>query len=183
MSTNRPSIVIRTSSANDVAVMTAIYAAHVRSGTGSFELEPPDERAFGGRRDGVLSQGWPWLVVELGGEVKGFAYASPFRPRPAYRFCLEDSIYIDPACTGRGLGRLLLAETLAACEARGARQMLAVIGDSNNQASIGLHRALGFEAVGVLQTVGWKLGRWLDVVMMQRPLGLGATVPAERPGA
>jgi L-amino acid N-acyltransferase YncA len=159
--------------------MAAIYAVHVRSGTGTFETEPPDERAFGLRHEGVVSQGWPWLVAEMDGAVKGFAYAGPFRPRPAYRFCLEDSIYVDQGCTGRGVGRLLLAEVLAVCEARGARQMLAVIGDSNNVASIALHRALGFAPVGLLQTVGWKLGRWLDVVMMQRPLGLGAALPAE----
>lgn len=178
MPANQLPVLIRPSMADDCAAMAAIYAAHVRSGTGSFELEAPDVQAFGQRRNDVVAKGWPWLVVQVDGEVKGFAYASPFRPRPAYRFSLEDSIYVDQACAGRGLGRLLLAELIAVCEARGARQMLAVIGDSNNVASIALHRALGFAPVGVLQTVGWKLGRWLDVVMMQRPLGLGATQPA-----
>jgi L-amino acid N-acyltransferase YncA len=176
-----PPLLIRPSTANDCAAMAAIYAAHVRTGTGTFELEAPDAAAFGQRRDDVVTKGWPWLVAEVDGQVSGYAYASPFRPRPAYRFCLEDSIYVDQRCTGRGLGRLLLAELLAVCEARGARQMLAVIGDSNNAASIALHRSLGFAPVGVMQTVGWKLGRWLDVVMMQRALGLGAAFPASEP--
>jgi phosphinothricin acetyltransferase len=114
------------------------------------------------------------LVAAAAGRVCGYAYASPFRPRPAYRFCVEDSIYLHPDAQGRGVGRLLLAELAARCEAAGARQMLAVIGDSANRRSIGVHLALGFEHCGLLKDVGWKFGRWLDVVLMQRPLGTGA---------
>lgn len=171
-------ILIRPSRADDVAAMTAIYAWHVANGTGTFEIDAPGEAEMAGRRDAVLGRGLPWLVSEGEGGVHGYAYAGPFRPRPAYRFCLEDSVYLAPRATGRGYGRLLLAELLARCESGGARQMLAVIGDSDNAASIGLHRGLGFAHVGTMQAAGWKFGRWLDVVVMQRSLGAGATSPA-----
>ena len=162
--------------------MTRIYAHHVQHGTGTFELDAPDEPEMARRRAEVLGKGWPWLVAAQGAEVLGFAYASPFRVRRAYRFCVEDSIYLDPRAVGRRTGRLLLAELVARCQQLGARQMVAVIGDSANAASIGLHRSLGFEPSGVLSAAGWKLERWLDVVLMQRALGMGATsAPVDRP--
>ena len=169
---------IRPSGADDVASITAIYAWHVAHGTGTFEIDAPTEAEMAARREAVLGRGLPWLVVESEGVVQGYAYAGPFRPRPAYRFCLEDSVYVASGAAGRGLGKLLLAELLARCESSGARQLLAVIGDSANAASIGLHRGLGFEHVGTMKAAGWKFGRWLDVVVMQRGLGAGATIPA-----
>lgn len=159
--------------------MTAIYGWHVRHGTGTFEVDPPDEIEMGRRRADVLAKGLPWLVLEQEGTVVGYASANQFRPRPGYRFCLEDSVYLANGSAGRGFGRLLLTELMARCEAAGARQMLAVIGDSANAGSIGVHRALGFDHIGTTRAVGWKSGRWLDVVFMQRSLGLGSsTVPA-----
>ena len=173
---------IRPSEARDIAAITAIYDWNVQRGAGTFELESPDEAEMARRRDAVLANGLPWLVAERDGQVVGYAYANPFRPRRAYRFCLEDSIYLADGARGRGLGKLLLAELIARCEARGARQMLAVIGDSDNRASIAVHRALGFEPVGLLEAAGWKFERWLDVVIMQRELGPGASaVPVDAP--
>jgi L-amino acid N-acyltransferase YncA len=173
--------VVRPSRPEDLAAITAIYAWNVEHGTGTFELEAPSADEMARRRDEVIGRGLPWLVAESEGRVLGYAYANFFRPRMAYRFALEDSIYLDPAAQGRGLGRLLLAELLARCEAQGARQMLAVIGDSDNAASIGVHRALGFTDAGVLRSTGWKFDRWLDVVILQRALGLGdATTPVDR---
>jgi len=171
--------VIRPSTAADVEAITRIYAWHVLNGTGTFEIEPPDRLEIERRRADVLAKGLPWLVLESAGAVAGYAYAGPFRPRPAYRFCVEDSVYLAPESAGRGFGRLLLAELLARCEALGARQMLAVIGDADNAGSIGLHRALGFRHAGVLEASGWKFGRWLDVVLMQRALGLGRSASAD----
>ena len=129
------------------------------------------------RRDDVLGKGLPWLVAQRDGVVLGYAYANHFRPRRAYRFCLEDSVYLAADARGQGLGRLLLAELMARCEAAGARQMLAVIGDSANLGSIGVHRTLGFEHVGVMRAAGWKFERWLDVVIMQKSLRWLASVP------
>jgi phosphinothricin acetyltransferase len=172
-----PPLAIRPSTAADLAAVTRIYTQAVAQGTGTFELEPPDEAEMSRRRDDVLAKGLPWLVAASGSEVLGFAYANHFRPRPAYRFCLEDSIYLDPVASGQGIGRLLLAELMAQCEARGARQMLAVIGDSANAGSIGVHRACGFEPAGLFKAAGWKFDRWLDVVLMQRSLGLGNSAP------
>lgn len=166
-------VLIRPSVPADLPAITAIYAWNVANGTGTFELEAPDETEMSRRLDDVLSKGLPWLVAEADGKVRGYAYANHFRPRRAYRFCLEDSIYLSADATGQRLGRLLLAELLSRCEAAGARQMLAVIGDSANAASIGVHRTLGFEHVGVMKAAGWKFERWLDVVVMQRSLGLG----------
>ena len=170
-------VLIRPSTPGDVAAIAAVYAWHVRHGTGTFEIDAPDDAEMARRRDDVVAQGLPFLVVEHEGAVRGYAYASRFRPRPAYRFCVEDSVYLDPAATGRGFGRALLAELLARCEAAGARQVLAVIGDSANAGSIGVHRALGFAPVGTLAAAGWKFDRWLDVVVMQRALGAGASAP------
>ena len=171
-------LLIRPSCAADLPSITSIYADAVRQGTGTFEMEPPEAAEMARRRDDVLAKRLPWLVAEQAGRVLGFAFASPFRPRRAYRFCLEDSIYLAADARGRGVGKLLLAELLGRCEARGARQMLAVIGDSANAGSIGVHAALGFTAAGVLKSAGWKFGRWLDVVLMQRALGAGDTAAA-----
>jgi phosphinothricin acetyltransferase len=172
-------LLIRPSTADDVAAVARIYADAVEHGSATFETDAPDAAEMGRRRADVLARGWPWLVAERDGAVLGYAYANAFRPRPAYRYCLEDSIYLDPSAQGRGIGRLLLAELLAQCEARGGRQMLAVIGDSANAASIGVHRACGFAHCGVLRSAGWKFGRWIDVVLMQRALGEGdGTAPA-----
>jgi phosphinothricin acetyltransferase len=170
-----PALLIRPSTPADLPAITAIYGWNVLNGTGTFELDPPDEPEMARRRDDVLSKGLPWLVVLRDGVVLGYAYANHFRPRKAYRFCVEDSIYLAADAKGQGLGRLLLAELLARCEAAGARQMLAVIGDSANLGSIGVHRTLGFEHVGVMKAAGWKFDEWRDVVIMQKALGLGQT--------
>ncbi|MDE2626944.1 MAG: N-acetyltransferase [Burkholderiales bacterium] len=170
-----PDLLIRPSTDADLPAVIAIYAWNVLHGTGTFELDAPAEPEMARRRDDVLSKGLPWLVIERRGQVLGFTYANHFRPRKAYRFCLEDSVYLAADARAQGLGRLLLAELMARCEAAGARQMLAVIGDSGNGASIGVHRALGFEHVGVMKAAGWKFDRWLDVVIMQARLGSGAT--------
>ena len=169
-------LLLRPSTDADVAACTAIYAHAVEHGTGTFELEPPDEAEMARRRSDVLAKGLPWLVAERAGRVLGYAYANHFRPRRAYRFCVEDSIYLAPDAQGRGVGRVLLAELIGRCEAAGARQMLAVIGDAANRGSIGVHEACGFEHTGVLKAAGWKFERWLDVVLMQRRLGLGDDV-------
>lgn len=184
--TPAPGILVRPSTPDDLPAISALYGWHVRHGTGSFELDPPDMAEMARRRDDVLAKGLPWIVAERrdGGGVLGYAYACPFRPRAAYRHALEDSVYVADTARGRGVGRLLLAELIARCEAAGARQMFAVIGDSANAASIALHRALGFEDVGTMRSAGWKFDRWLDVVILQRALGLGdATGPAARPAA
>ena len=177
---HHPDLLIRPSTPADLPAISAIYGWNVRNGTGTFELDAPDEPEMSRRRDDVLSKDLPWLVVERGGAVQGYAYANHFRPRRAYRFCVEDSLYLAADAQGQGLGRLLLVELMARCEAAGARQMLAVIGDSANPGSIGVHRTLGFEHVGVMKAVGWKFDRWLDVVVMQKALGPGAaTAPVD----
>ena len=175
---NRPALLIRPSTPSDLPAITAIYAHAVLHGTGTFELDPPDSAEMARRRDDVLDKGLPWLVAQAGDRVLGYAYANHFRPRKAYRFCLEDSIYLHADARGQGVGRLLLAELVGRCEAAGARQMLAVIGDAANAGSIGVHAALGFEHTGVLKAAGWKFDRWLDVVLMQRALGGGDSLPA-----
>jgi phosphinothricin acetyltransferase len=172
-----PTLLIRPSAASDIRPIAAIYGWNVLNGTGTFELEAPDEAEMARRRDDVLAKGLPWLVAERDGRVLGYAYANQFRPRPAYRYCLEDSIYLAPQAQGQGVGKVLLAELLGQCVLRGARQMLAVIGDSANAGSIGVHRALGFEHTGTMKSAGWKFDRWLDVVVMQRSLGPGDTRP------
>jgi phosphinothricin acetyltransferase len=166
-------LVVRASTEGDLPTIQAIYAWHVLHGTGTFELEAPDLAEMAQRRRNVLANGMPWLVAERGGEVLGYAYANVFRPRPAYRFCLEDSIYVAQAARGQGVGSQLLAALLAQAEARGARQMLAVIGDGANAASIAVHARHGFAHAGLLQSAGWKHGAWRDVVLMQRALGDG----------
>lgn len=172
-------LLIRSSTEADLPAIQAIYQDAVLNGTGTFETEPPDIAEMARRRQEVLSRQLPWLVAESQGHVLGYAYANYFRPRLAYRFCVEDSIYLHPDSKGRGIGRLLLAELVARCEAAGARQMVAVIGDAGNQGSIGVHAALGFQHTGVLKDSGWKFGRWLDVVLMQRQLGEGAQTSPE----
>jgi L-amino acid N-acyltransferase YncA len=170
-------LLIRSSVDTDLSAITAIYKHAVQHGTGTFELDAPSVDEMTRRRAEVLGRGLPYLVAESNGQVLGFAYANYFRPRMAYRFCLEDSIYLTPEAIGKGVGRALLAELIARCEAAGARQMVAVIGDSANAGSIGVHRALGFEDMGVMKAAGWKFERWLDVVFMQRSLGVGASEP------
>ena len=157
--------------------MTAAYAHDVLHGTGTFEIVPPSVAEMAQRVATVTSAGLPFLVAVLGGEVAGFAYAGPYRPRPAYRFTVEDSIYLRPEAAGQGIGTRLLTRLVAECEARGMRQMIAVIGDSDNLGSIRIHHKCGFEPVGTFRTVGWKHGRWLDTVLMQRGLGVAATTP------
>jgi L-amino acid N-acyltransferase YncA len=169
---------IRPSTDADVGAMAAIYAHHVLHGTGTFEITPPTEDDMAGRRADVLSKGLPYLVLEDASGVIGFAYCNWFKPRPAYRFSAEDSIYLAPAAAGRGLGRLLLQELMAQAERAGVRKLIAVIGDSANQGSIGVHRSCGFQSVGVLSACGWKFDRWLDVVLMERFIGAGNTTSA-----
>lgn len=177
-----PPPVVRDSTASDMAAVQAIYTRHVLHGLGTFEEVPPSTEELAARRVRVLSQGLPYLVADVGGAVAGYCYASAFRPRPAYRFTIEDSIYVADGQSGRGIGSALLGELITRCEAGPWRQMVAVIGDSGNAASIGLHRHMGFSMVAVLASVGFKLGRWVDSVMMQRALGPGdTTLPGEQP--
>jgi L-amino acid N-acyltransferase YncA len=169
------SIPIRPAEPRDIAAITRIYAHAVEHGTASFELEPPDEAEITRRYRALRDGRFPFIVAEVDGAVAGYAYAGPYRARPAYRFTVEDSIYIDPAMHRRGIGRALLERLLIEAEKEGFRQMIAVIGDSNQTPSIELHAALGFRMVGTFEAVGYKFGRWLDSVLMQKPLGKGAT--------
>jgi len=169
---------VRPARADDIAAITAIYAGHVLTGLATFEEVPPDAAEMARRHTDIAGRGLPYLVAEEAGGVVGYAYAGPYRPRSAYRFTVEDSIYLAPGAAGRGLGRALLTRVIAESTAWGARQMLAVIGDSGNVASIGLHRSLGFRHLAVLEAVGFKFGRWVDSVTLQLPLGEGsATLP------
>jgi phosphinothricin acetyltransferase len=174
-----PTLLIRPGTDADLPTITRIYGHHVLYGTGTFETTPPTEPEMQARRADVLGKNLPWLVLERDGAVLGFAYGNWFKPRPAYRFSVEDSIYLAPEAAGQGLGKLLMTELLAQLERRGVRKVMAVIGDSANAGSIGVHRAAGFEHVGVVQSCGWKFGRWLDIVLMQRALGAGDTTPPE----
>jgi L-amino acid N-acyltransferase YncA len=169
-----PAALIRPARPSDIAAITSIYAHAVNHGTASFELEPPPEAEMARRQETLLAGGFPYLVAEGDGGVLGYAYAGPYRARPAYRFTVEDSVYIAPEELGRGLGRRLLEALIVESEARGYRQMIAVIGDSAQHASIALHTALGFRLIGTFAAVGFKFGRWLDSVLMQRSLGQGA---------
>jgi L-amino acid N-acyltransferase YncA len=162
---------IRAVAPGDIAAIARIYADAVRIGTATFEVEPPDETEMARRLQTLVAGDYPYLVAERSGAIAGYAYAGPYHLRPAYRWTVEDSVYLDPQFQGQGIGRLLLRELLADAEARGFRQMIALVGDSANAASIALHAAAGFQRVGTLQSVGFKHGRWLDVVVMQRPLG------------
>jgi L-amino acid N-acyltransferase YncA len=168
---------IRPAGAADIPSITRIYADAVREGTGTFEIEPPDEAEMGRRHAALLADNFPYLVVEHGGAVAGYTYAGRYHVRPAYRWTLENSVYVAPQFQRLGLGRLLMRRLLAEAETRGYRQMLAIIGDQTNVASIALHASLGFRRIGTLQSVGFKHGRWLDVVVMQRPLGSANSVP------
>ncbi len=167
--------VIRPAALTDIPAITRIYAHAVETGTASFELTPPDEAEMTRRMSKLLDGGFPYLVAEADGTVVGYAYAGLYRERPAYRFTLEDSIYIAPAAQGRGIGSALLPALIEESTARGFRQMIAVIGDSEQAASIALHTRTGFYYVGTFPHVGFKFGRWLDTVLMQRALGPGAT--------
>jgi phosphinothricin acetyltransferase len=153
--------------------VTRIYAHHVRNGLASFELDPPDVAEMVRRRSQVLQHGLPYIVAGTANEIAGYAYAAPYRQRPAYRYTIENSVYVRPRQIRRGIGRKLLGSLLEECEKRGFRQVVAVIGDSANHASIGLHRELGFREVGTFRSVGFKFGRWVDIVVMQRELGPG----------
>jgi phosphinothricin acetyltransferase len=168
---------IRACAAGDIPAITAIYRAAVLTGTATFELEPPDEAEMMRRREALLAGDHPYRVAERDGLIIGYAYAGLYRARPAYRSTVENSVYVRDGEHGRGVGRALLAALIEDAGARGFRQMIAVIGDSANTPSIRLHAALGFEMVGTLHSVGWKHGRWLDTVLMQRALGLGDGAP------
>ena len=166
---------IRPSQPNDIPAIAAIYTHHVLHGTGTFELEPPSASEMASRRVDVLAKGLPYLVATQGDHVLGFAYCNWFKPRPAFRFSAEDSIYLDPNAQGLGLGRALLTELMVRAEQVGVRKLMAVIGDSANAGSIGVHRSVGFSQVGILKSCGWKFDQWRDVVMMDKFLGLGDT--------
>jgi L-amino acid N-acyltransferase YncA len=168
-------IPIRPAEPRDLAPITRIYEHAVRHGTASFEIEPPDEREMARRYEALRAGGYPYLVAELDAEIAGYAYAGPYRARAAYRWSVEDTIYVAPSSQRRGVGRALLERLIADAEVGGFLQMIAVIGDSANVGSIELHRTAGFRMVGTFDNVGFKFGRWLDSVLMQRPLGTGAT--------
>lgn len=173
---------IRPAAPDDLARVWAIYRHHVLTGTATFEIVPPSLDEMVARHAAVTAKHFPWLVAACDGEVVGYAYATSYRPRPAYAWTVEDSIYLDPTATGRGIGRALLTRLIDDCAALGLRQMIAVIGDSANAASIRLHRALGFTDSGIQRDVGLKFGRWLDTVTLQRALGEGgASIPDSPP--
>ena len=172
-------MLLRNATDADLPAIQSIYAHWVCHGTGSFELTPPTVDDMLMRRADVLAKGMPYLVAEVAGAVQGFAYANWFRPRPAYRFSVENSVYIHPEARRGGVARLLMAELMTRCEQAGARQMIAVIGDSANTGSIGLHTVMGFRHIGTMHSTGWKFDRWLDTVFMQRQLGAGdSSAPA-----
>jgi L-amino acid N-acyltransferase YncA len=164
-------LIIRPSTDADLPAITAIYGHHVLTGTGTFEVDPPSLDDMRARRADVLSKGLPWLVAVENEKVVGYAYCNWFKPRPAYRFSAEDSIYLSPEAAGKGIGRTLLAELLAQAQRAGVRKLIAVIGDSANAGSIAVHKAAGFQPVGVLKSCGWKFDKWLDVVLMDKFLG------------
>jgi phosphinothricin acetyltransferase len=185
MNTETPSskILVRPSKAGDVAAVAEIYGYHVLNGLASFELMAPSVDEIAKRRADVIGRKFPFLVAEVDGKVVGYAYASLYRARPAYRFTLEDSVYVHKDFAGRGVGRLLLDTLIEASEKAGARQLIAVIGDSDNKGSIRLHAACGFKRTGTLKAVGYKFGRWVDSVIMQLAIGDGSgTLPPESNG-
>ncbi len=171
---NAPSI--RPATAADIGAITAIYRPAVLHGTATFELEPPTDQEMRRRFDEITAAGFPYLVAALNGEVAGYAYVNHHRTRPAYRFVVEDSIYVDPAVQRQGVGRALLEQLIVTSQDRGFRQMIAVIGDSRQWGSIAVHRAAGFTFSGTLHSVGYKFDRWIDSVLMQRPLGPGDSI-------
>jgi phosphinothricin acetyltransferase len=173
-------IVTRAAGAGDLAAITGIYADEVTNGTATFEIVPPDTAEMARRMENLVADGYPWFVAERAGVVLGYAYAGPYRARPAYRNTVEDSIYLARQARGLGIGGTLLRLLVDETTRRGFRQMVAVIGDTENVASLRLHRAAGFADVGTLRSVGYKHGRWLDSVLMQRTLGAGDTAAPER---
>lgn len=175
-------MIVRPAEPHDAEALAAIYGHHVLHGFGTFEITPPGAAWMEAKRRDLEGYGLPFLVAELDGRVAGYAYAGPFRPRPGYRFTVEDSVYVAPDMQGRGVGRAVLSAVLERCEALGLRQVMAVIGDSQNHGSIGLHRALGFVDAGVGRSLGFKHGRWVDVVWMQKALNGGAALPPDGPG-
>lgn len=175
-------VTIRDCRDDDLPAVTAIYARQVRDGTGSFEITPPDRAELARRRGDVIAKGLPYLVAESDGEVIGFAYAQPHKPRAAYVHTVESSVYVVETGRRSGVGRRLMETLIRRCGQAGKRQMVAVVGDSENAASIALHEAVGFHRVGRFESVGFKHGRWLDIVLMQRSLGDGAkSPPADTP--
>jgi L-amino acid N-acyltransferase YncA len=175
-----PQLHIRPTAVTDLPAITAIYREAVLRGTATFELDPPDLAEMTRRYETLAAGGFPYLAAVMEDVVVGYAYAGPHRPRPAYRFTVENSIYLAPHMQGRRIGTRLLQQLIEDCEARGFRQMIAVIGDSDNAASIGVHARAGFDMVGTHRNVGFKFGRWLDTVMMQRALGAGgSTIPKD----
>jgi phosphinothricin acetyltransferase len=171
---------LRAATARDIAAIAAIYRPAVLHGTASFETEPPGEAEMLRRFQAIAADGYPYFVAELGGQVVGYAYASAYRTRPAYRYTVEDSIYIAPEAQGKGIGRHLLKALIEASTAGGWRLMVAVIGDSRNYGSIALHRSAGFTFCGTIHSVGYKFSRWLDSVVMELPLGEGDKSPPSR---
>lgn len=183
--TNAPddiSITVRDADAGDMPAIQAIYAHHVGHGLASFEEVPPTTEEMLQRRAGVLRQGLPYLVAEIDGKIAGYCYAAAYRTRPAYRYTIEDSVYVADGRGGRGIGRKLLGSLIARCETGPWRQMIAVIGNSGNEGSIALHRSLGFEPIGTMRSVGFKFGRWVDCVLMQCILGTGDATLPDDPG-
>jgi L-amino acid N-acyltransferase YncA len=171
-------IAVRDAAETDMAAIQDIYSHHVLHGLATFEEVPPDVDELTARRAAVLSLGLPYLVAEFDGDIAGYCYATLYRPRSAYRHTIENSVYVAHGLDRRGVGTALLNTLIARCEEGPWRQMLAIIGDSGNAGSIALHRRCGFEPVGTLRSVGFKLGRWVDIVLMQRSLGLGDNAPA-----
>lgn len=170
-------LTVRPATTADIPAITSIYAHSVLSGTATFEIDPPDEAEMRRRLESITDAGFPYILAERNGQILGYAYANAYRPRPAYRFTVEDSIYVAPHIHRGGVGRALLARLIEECTARDYRQMIAVIGDSRQTPSIQLHRALGFTFAGTLHAVGYKFDRWLDGVLMQLALGAGDTAP------
>lgn len=175
--TSPDALVLRDAGPADIAAITAIYEEAVRHGRASFEIDPPDEAEMARRREALVAAGYPYIVAERAGQVVGYAYASAYRPRRAYGATVENSVYVHKDARQARIGRVLLKRLIELAEERDYRQMIAIIGDSANRASIRLHESLGFEHIGTLRSVGWKHEQWLDTVLMQRPLGRGDTSP------
>ena len=175
-------VILRPATAGDAPALAAIYGDACLHGSGTFEEAPPSPDTMAARLAAIQDKGLPYYVAEVNGVVSAYAYASPFRPRTGYRYTAEDSVYVAPSAKGQGVGRLLLTRVIADCEAMRLRQLIAVIGGSENAASIALHKSLGFEIKGVMAGVGFKLGRWMDIVMMQRSLNGGVETAPSAPG-